>query len=183
MGVDELRGVLRSAILAAVVGLACGSDAPAGTRAERRAACYPDCLAELLERCPLVDPCIVSEESDASIGQSLGETPGVATCFESGERMRFATSTADGVEYYRVKAADGSACYDAIGKFPDYDLTVDGALVVKFEDQRANGYVDVACRGDLMRIDVRRSDNRDCGRLPWDPARTCNPSSGCTFGP
>ena len=170
-------------VVGVVVGAAsCGSD-PVGSRAERRAACYPECLAELLELCPLVDVCTVSEESDASIGQSLGETPGVATCFESGERMRFATSTADGLEHYRVKAADGGACYDAIGKFPDYDIFVDGALVVKFEDQRANGYVDVACRGDLMRIDVRRIDNRDCGRMPWDPARTCNPSSGCTFGP
>ncbi len=137
----------------------------------------------MLERCPLVDRCTVSEEADASIGQSLGETPGVATCFESGERMRFGTSTADGLEHFRVKAADGSACYEAIGRFPDYDIVVDGALVVKFEDQRAHGYVDVACMAHITRIDVRGLDNRDCRRLPWDPARTCNPSSGCTFGP
>ena len=137
----------------------------------------------MLERCPLVDVCTVSEEADVSIGQSLGETPGVATCYESGERMRYGTSTADGLEHYRVKASDGSACYEAIGKFPDYDIFVDGALVVKFEDQRAHGYVDVACMAQITRFDVRRSDNRDCRRLPWDPARTCNPTSGCTFGP
>ena len=164
-------------------GAACGGDGDARSRAERRAACYPACLAAVLERCPLVDPCTVSEEADVSIGQSLGETPGVATCFESGERMRFATSAADGVEHHRVKASDGSACYEAIGKFPDYDIFVDGALALKFEDQRANGYVDVACMAQITRIDVRSIDNRDCGRLPWDPARTCNPSSGCTFGP
>jgi hypothetical protein len=137
----------------------------------------------VIARCPLVDACRVSEETDAAVGQSLGETPGVATCFDSGERMRFGTSVADGLEHYHVAAADGSACYEANGKFPDYDITVDGALVVKFEDQRANGYVDVACLAHITRIDVRRVDNRDCGRLPWDPARTCNPSSGCTFGP
>ena len=109
----------------------------------------------MLERCPLVDACTVSEEADASIGQSLGETPGVATCFESGERMRFGTNTADALEHYRVKASDGSACYEATGRFPDYDLFVDGALVVKVEDQRAHGYVDVACMAQITRIDVR----------------------------
>ena len=169
--------------VAAVVIAACGGDEDARSRAEQRAACYPACLGEVIARCPLVDACTVSEEADVSIGQALGETPGVATCFEAGEQMRYGTSVADGLEHRRVKAADGGACYEVIGTFPDYDIFVDGALVVKFEDQRASGYVDVGCRGQLTRIDVRRSDNRDCRRLPWDPARTCNPGSGCTFGP
>ena len=174
--------IVRWALAALVVVAACGSDGDSRSRAERRAACYPPCLAEVIARCPLVDVCTVSEEADASIGQSLGETPGVATCFDSDERMRFGTSIADAVEHRHVKASDGSVCYEVTGQFPDYDIFVDGALTVKFEDQRAHGYVDVGCRGQLTRIDVRRSDNRDCRRLPWDPARTCNPGSGCTFG-
>ena len=91
--------------------------------------------------------------------------------------MRFATAMADGTEHRRVNASDGSPCYEVVGKFPDYDIYVDGALVVKFEDQRAHGFVDVGCRGQLTRIAVGRSDNRDCRRLPWDPATTCNPGS------
>jgi hypothetical protein len=162
---------------------ACGSDGDARSRAERRAACYPVCLGEIITRCPLVTACTVSEEADSSIGESLGETPGVATCFDSGEQMRYGTSVADGLEHYRVKADDGTLCYEAIGKFPDYDIFVDGALAVKFEDQRAHGYVDVGCRGALARIDVRRADSRDCGRLPWDPAPTCDPAAGCSFSP
>ena len=181
MGVDG--SIVRWALLVLVGGAACGGDGDSRSRAERRAACYPACLAEVIARCPLVEACSVSEEADASIGQSLGETPGVATCFDSGERMRFATAVADGVEHRRVKAADGSTCYEVVGKFPDYDIYVDGALVVKFEDQRAHDFVDVGCRGQLTRIDVRATDNRDCGRLPWDPAATCDPGPGCTFGP
>lgn len=169
-------------VVVALAGVAACGDGDARPRGERRAACYPPCFAAVIERCPLVGSCTVSEESDASIGQSLSETPGVATCFESGERMRFATSVGDGLDHYHVTASDGSACYAAIGRFPDWDIFVDGALVVKFEDQRAHGYFDVGCMGQLTRIAVRETGNRDCGRLPWDPARTCNPTSGCTFG-
>ena len=162
---------------------ACGSDGDSRSRAERRAACYPACLGEIIARCPLVTACTVNEEADLSIGESLEETPGVATCYESGERMRFATSVSDGLEHYRVRVADGALCYEVTGKFPDYDIFVDGALAVKLEDQRVHGYVDVGCRGQLTRVDLRRTDSRDCLRLPWDPAPTCNPSAGCTFGP
>ena len=82
-----------------------------------------------------------------------------------------------------MKAADGGACYEAIGKFPDYDIFVDGALVVKFEDQRAHGYVDVGCRGQLTRIDVRRSATATAAACRGIRRETCNPGSGCTFGP
>src|SRR6266545_4169719 len=90
---------------AAVTALGCGDSAP---RDQRRVACYPPCLAALVERCPLVTACTVREEPDPTIGEARGETAGVATCFTSGEKMRTAVGLADGAEHHPVTASDGT---------------------------------------------------------------------------
>jgi hypothetical protein len=166
------------AALAVVTALACGDSTP---RDQRRVACYPPCLAALVERCPLVTACTVREEPDPTIGEARGETAGVATCFASGEKMRTAAGLADGAEHHPVTAGDGTLCYEAIGTFPRYDIYVGGELAAALEDQRATGAVTVTCGGETTTLRPANTGNPDCGRLPWDPAQTCSPGGDCTF--
>jgi hypothetical protein len=173
------RRAIAAFVATAAVAGACGEAAP---REQRRAACYPPCLAAVVERCPLVAGCTVGEEPDSAVGEARGETQGVATCFASGEKMRYGTSLADGAEHHPVKASDGSLCYEAVGTFPRYEIFVGTELVATFDDARASGTVTVTCDGEITTIRPRATGNPDCGRLPWDPARTCAPGEDCTFG-
>jgi hypothetical protein len=199
------RVVVASSFVAAVAMNGCGDDAKAGAdaaagggaggnggngadggatgteTAAQRAACYPPCLANLIEVCPLIGACTADAEPSGSVALP-GETQGSAICFASGERERNAIS-GDSFAVVYVDAPDGSECYAAVGEVGPageiWDLSAGGQLFGELTRNPGTGAVAVSCDGATTQIDVT---NGDCGGLPWQNAAPCDPGQSCSFG-
>jgi hypothetical protein len=159
-----------------------GAGGTAGSEtAAMRAACYPPCLANLIQLCPLLGACTANAEPSSSVALP-GESQGAAICFASGERERNAVS-GDSFQVVYVKAPDGSECYAAVGVVAPasetWDLSAGGQLFGELTREPGTGAVAVSCDGATTQIDVT---NADCQGLPWQNNTPCSPTQGCTFG-
>ncbi len=65
-----------------------------------RVACYPPCLANLVQHCPLLAACNVEIETDPSI-TNANLNQGVATCFAAGEKNLGGDRPRDGRRLHR----------------------------------------------------------------------------------
>lgn len=158
-----------------------GGNGSSNGTAAMRAACYPPCLADLVERCPLVSACQADLEPSSSVPLP-GESMGVATCFSSGERERQATN-ADNQAVVYVKAADGSECYAAVGDqspgIETWDLSMGGQLFGSLSWNLTSGAVAVTCDGTTTAVDISKPI---CAGLPWQNTTSCDQGQTCTFG-
>jgi hypothetical protein len=194
---DMMRSMLKpGTLLAAASSVAllamggCGGGAKTGTdggadhgaaggAGAARAACYPPCLANLVERCPLVSACTDNVEPNVQVG-GPGESPGVAACFSTGEKVRSA-ATADHDLIY-VKAPDGTDCYAAAGDrgaaVETWELSVGDQPVGTLTRNTTTGAMAVSCDGATARIDVTQSA---CQGLPWKSITACDVGQDCSL--
>jgi hypothetical protein len=156
----------------------CGNSGDGGGSA--RAACFPPCLANLVKRCPLTSACQVNLEPSSSAANP-GESPGVATCFSSGEREREASDEVTNRDLVYVKAADGSECYEVSGRNDEWDVSANGVFIATVDTNFASGEsLTVTCAGGSPQP---ITGGPDCHSLPWDNKVACTDSTKlCTFG-
>jgi hypothetical protein len=158
----------------ALLPVACGGE----NRIEARVACYPGCLALILQRCPLISSCNVAPGTDQEISDP-DLRQGVATCFASGERMWQATNATSGDSTIVVKHADGTECYTAIsaGSAGSYAISVGGQAVAQFDVGTQMTAPTVTCFGTTSEVVA----TPDCSGAPWTTPAACE-QLVCTFG-
>jgi hypothetical protein len=141
-----------------------------------RVSCYPACLADIVQLCPMVSDCEMAEGTNAQL-PNADVRNGVAACFASGEKRWQATNATSADHYIVVKHASGAECYTAIsqGAAMRYTITVGGQTVAEL-DAEAQPAPTVTCRGVTTPVTV----NADCFALPWT-TKTCG-AGPCDFG-
>jgi hypothetical protein len=175
-----MASALRSpAVLPVLLGcvllpIGCGGD----NAVAARVACYPDCVARIVERCPLISLCNVQNELNMSIPNE-DVSQGVATCFASGEKVWQATNVTSGDSYVVVKHADGTECYSAIslGSSGRYTISVGARTYAELDVGSSTTPLTITCGGTTTEIVTTPA----CSGAPWMNPLACEPLT-CTFG-
>jgi hypothetical protein len=143
-----------------------------------RVACYPACLVQVVQHCPMLSACNVQMETDLAI-PNPDLRSGFAACFASGEREWSATNAKTGDSYTVVKQANGRECYTAISAAGSrqYAISVGGQPLAVLNAESATAPATVTC--GAMTSDVVVTP--ECSSAPWINSFLCD-QSVCTFG-
>lgn len=149
-----------------------------GNRVAERVSCYPACLADVVQRCPMLSACDTASGGNALI-TNADVMSGDATCFASGEKRWQATNATTNADTVVVKQADGTECYTAISEGPStrYAITVGGTMVAELAVDAQSSTATITCNGTTTAV----AANADCFQLPWASAATCE-QHACDFG-
>ena len=165
-----------AALSCALVVAACND----GNRVAERVSCYPACLADVVQRCPIISACQTADTTNAQISDvSPNVAIGTAACFASGEKKWQAVNAMTSDSYVAVKARDGGECYTAIsaGATLRYTISVGGHTLAELNADTQGGATTVTCNGTTTEIEA--SDH--CALLPWTATMTCD-QGPCDFG-
>jgi hypothetical protein len=170
------RSVLLGCALLGCALLAAGCNN--GNVVASRVACYPPCLVQIVQHCPMVSACNVQTETDPDIPNPELRS-GVAACFASGERQWTATNATTGDSYTVVKQASGRECYTAIKAAGSmtYAISVAEQALGVLDAESQTGPPTITCGGTSTDIVV----TPDCTSAPWVPSALCE-QAPCTFG-
>lgn len=165
---------MRGAALVACALLAAACDSGRNKVAER-VSCYPACLADLVQLCPMISDCEMTDGTNAQISNADLRN-GVAACFASGEKSWQAINATSADRYVVVKHASGAECYTAIsqGAAMRYTITAGGQTVAELDAEAQPATV--TCGGVTAAVTV----NSDCFALPWT-TKACG-QGPCDFG-
>ena len=164
-------GVLLGGALAAH---GCGG----GGAVAARGACYPACLARLIQPCPLLSACYAHSGPDPNI-PNPDVRDGLAQCFEAGERKWQAVNATSGDSYIVVKRADDGECYTVIAAAgaTRYTILFGGQTVAELDAPSPGGPATVTCAGTTTDI----VETPSCPWAPWTNVMTCQ-DLPCAFG-
>jgi hypothetical protein len=165
-----------AALSCALVVAACND----GNRVAERVSCYPACLADVVQRCPIISACQTADTTNAQISDvSPNVAIGTAACFASGEKKWQAVNAMTSDSYVAVKARDGGECYTAIsaGATLRYTISVGGHTLAELNADTQGGATTVTCNGTTTEIEA----NDHCALLPWTATMTCD-QGPCDFG-
>jgi len=157
--------------------ISCNGDS---NRVAARVACYPPCLASIVQYCPMLSACQLSGEMNMQI-PNRDVRNGIATCFASGEKQWSATNATTGDSYFVVKRADGGECYTVISApgSATYTISVGGQTIAVLAAESTTSPPTITCGGATGDIVV----TPDCNWAPWADTNTLACGQGpCTFG-
>jgi len=171
-------GVLMCAMLAPT---ACNG----GNKVAARVSCYPSCLADVVQICPMLSACdVVPNGSDPNI-PNPDVRNGQVMCFATGERQWQAVNATSGDSYILVKHADDSECYTAIAAAGSthYTLSVGGRTFAELDAPSQTGSAMVTCVGAQGDAGTTSAivETPACPWAPWTNVMTCG-SGPCQFG-
>ena len=156
----------------------CASGCNGENAVAARVACYPPCLANLVQHCPLLGACNVESEADPLISNA-NLNQGVAACFAAGEKLWEATGPVTGDDYIVVKRSDGGECYTATsaGSSLSYTISFGGQAVAQLDATSTTSPPTLTCGGASMELVL----TPDCLWAPWIHTKSCV-DAPCTYG-
>lgn len=165
---------LVSACVACTLAAGCNSGR---NRVAERVSCYPACLADIVQLCPMLGACELTAGTNTQIPNADVQN-GVAACFASGEKKWEATNATSADRTIVVKHASGVECYTAIsqGGSMRYTISFGGQTIAELDADAQPPTI--TCGGTTTPVEV----NQHCFALPWTPAMTCG-QGPCDFGP